>query len=498
MEKIQLPKLREASNRPKKPKVLLLSDDLRMHSGIATMSREFVIGTSDRLDWVQLGAALNHPDHGKIFNISDDVNQHAKIDHSYVKVYAHTGYGNQDVLREIVQIEKPDCILHFTDPRFWGWLYAMEHEIRSGMGIPIMYYNIWDAPPAPFWNKPFYESCDLLMNISRQTNNLVKMVLGKGNYADIGTGEGEGDHLVCHVPHGINSEIFYPIGKRDKDYDEYSKMVKEFKDQHDVDFVVFWNNRNIRRKMMGDVILAYKKFCKQLEDEGKDASKVVLLMHTTVVDQNGTDLAEVARVICPEYKISFNEDKLPARVLNMLYNMADVTINIASNEGFGLSSAESIMAGTPVINNVTGGLQDQVRFEDDNGDWLDFTPDFTSNHAGTYTNHGRWAKVVYPSNRSLQGSTVTPYIFDDRCSFQDVADRIYSWYSVSPSYRTRVGKEGRKWMMSEESGMSAAEMSNRMYDSITKCLDRFEPRPRFELIKAEDQKQIKEAGIVWN
>ena len=34
-------------------------------------------------------------------------------------------------------------------------------------------------------------------------------------------------------------------------------------------------------------------------------------------------------------------------------------INLASNEGFGLGTAEAVMAGTPMIVNVTGGLQDQ-------------------------------------------------------------------------------------------------------------------------------------------
>ena len=53
MQPIQLPKLRKIDpNRPKKKKILLLSDDLRMHSGIATMSREFVIGTAHEYDWV--------------------------------------------------------------------------------------------------------------------------------------------------------------------------------------------------------------------------------------------------------------------------------------------------------------------------------------------------------------------------------------------------------------------------------------------------------------
>ena len=60
-----------------------------------------------------------------------------------LKVYPCTsGYGNPDVLRQIMDIENQMFILHYTDPRFWGWLYHMEHELRQE--IPIFYYNIWD------------------------------------------------------------------------------------------------------------------------------------------------------------------------------------------------------------------------------------------------------------------------------------------------------------------------------------------------------------------
>ena len=55
--------------------------------------------------------------------------------------------------------------------------------------------------------------------------------------------------------------------------------------------------------------------------------------------------------------------KLEPNQLNYLYNIADVTINIASNEGFGLGTCESLMAGTSIIVNVTGGLQDQCGFK---------------------------------------------------------------------------------------------------------------------------------------
>ena len=102
-----------------------------MHSGIATMSREFVIGTAHEYDWVQLGAAIKHPDEGKVFDISADVNKEAGIDHASVKIYACSGYGNPQILQQVMNAEQPDAILHFTDPRFWIWLYQIEHTIRQ-------------------------------------------------------------------------------------------------------------------------------------------------------------------------------------------------------------------------------------------------------------------------------------------------------------------------------------------------------------------------------
>jgi len=154
MNQIKLPTLRKIDpNKPKKKKILLLADDLRMHSGIGTMSKEFVLGTVDKYDWCQLGAAIKHPDHGKVVDISDDVRKETGVEDAYVKVYPHNGYGNAQVLKEIIALERPDAILHFTDPRFWQWLYQIEHEIRQSM--PLMYYNIWDDLPYPHWNEPY-------------------------------------------------------------------------------------------------------------------------------------------------------------------------------------------------------------------------------------------------------------------------------------------------------------------------------------------------------
>ena len=145
----------------------------------------------------------------------------------------------------------------------------------------------------------------------------------------------------------------------DDEYKEVDLFKKQLTDDG-IEFIVFYNNRNIRRKMPGDVILAFKTFCDSLSPE--EADKCCLLMHTAPVDENGTDLPVVAKTLCPEYKVYFSANKIEPKQLNHLYNMADVTINIASNEGFGLGTCESLMAGTPIIVNVTGGLQDQCGF----------------------------------------------------------------------------------------------------------------------------------------
>ena len=115
-----------------------------------------------------------------------------------IVIYPTDGYGNPNLLREILVLEKPDAILHFTDPRFWIWLYNMEHEVRQT--TPILYYNIWDDLPDPKYNRDYYESCDWLGCISRQTYGIVSRV---GNI-DSETIKPLEDWQVDYVPHGIN------------------------------------------------------------------------------------------------------------------------------------------------------------------------------------------------------------------------------------------------------------------------------------------------------
>ena len=452
----------------KKKKILLLSDDLRMHSGIATQSKEFVIGTIEKYDWVQLGGAVKHPEQGKIVDMSQAIKNQYGVNDAYLKIYPVSGYGNPDMLRDILEIEKPDAIMHFTDPRFWIWLYNMEHEIRQD--IPIMYYNIWDDLPDPKYNTNFYRSSDLLMSISKQTYGINKRILSKYGYEDWQT---------QYVPHGISSKRVFKVHPDDENFKNFERKFGFDKYK----FKVLYLNRNIRRKSPGDVALAYKHMMDKLTPEQR--KDCVFVWHAAISDENGTDMRAVCETLLPEYPVIFTQDinggqGFSDEQMNYLYNSVDVYINLASNEGFGLGSCEALHAGTPIVVNVTGGLQDQCGFKNEGGRYLtaeDYV-ELGSNHRGEYTQHGEWVKPIFPSNISLCGSPLTPYIFDDRCSYEDAGEALFEWYETGPKERERCGEIGRQFVLNEGK-MTGKHLSDSFIKNIETCFEKWKPREKY-------------------
>lgn len=467
----------------KRKKILLLCDDIRMTSGISTMAREIVVGTAHHYNWVNVGGAINHPDQGKRFDLNEDTNRHAGITDASVVLYPINGYGDPMFLKQMIAIEKPDALMMFTDPRYWVWLFQMEHEIRKT--IPIIYLNIWDDLPYPMYNKSFYESCDALLAISKQTENLNRAVLGT---------ELSAEKVIKYVPHGINEEFFFPITKEHPEYLSLQDFKKQLFKGKEYDFVLHYNARNIRRKCVPDLMLAWKIFMDELPKD--KSSKCAFVMHTQVADENGTDLQAVKEMLFgnEEYNVIFDQGRYPTNIMNLLYNATDVTALISSNEGWGLSLTEAMMCGKPIIATVTGGMQDQMRFEDENGEWIKFTEEFGSNHRGKYKKHGEWAYPVFPSNLSIVGSIPTPYIFDDRAEPFDIAYQIGRTYTDkmnNPKEWEEKGKAARKWVTSDESMMSAKNMCKNTINNINETFEKWTPRHRFELIQIETRKHPK-------
>jgi len=459
-------------------KILLMCDDIRTHSGIGTIAKELVIHTAHHFNWVNIGAAIEHPEAGKRMEISADTNNLIGINDSSVVIYPSSGYGTIEMVRQIMEIENPDAIFIFTDPRYWTWLFQAENEIRKK--IPIIYLNIWDDYPAPMYNKTYYESCDLLMGISKQTVNINKLVLGDKSK----------NKSIEYLPHGLNHKMLFPINESYEKYNEFKEFKSQVFENKEYDFVAFYNSRNIRRKQVPDTIWAFKQFVDKLELE--QAKKCALVLHTQAVDPNGTDLPAVIEALCghdeERYNIIISDQKLTTEQMNWLYNCTDVQIQLTSNEGWGLSLTEAMLVGNPIIANVTGGMQDQMRFIDENREWFTPSKEIPSNHRRKYTEHGEWAFPVFPTNISIVGSPPTPYIFDDRCDASDAAEQLMNVYNLGKEDRKNKGLKGREWALSDEAGFTSEKMSYRMMDYVDTLFTAWKPREKYELIKIDARK----------
>ncbi len=274
-------------------KILLLCDDIRMTSGISTMAREIVIGTAHHYNWVNVGGAIQHPDKGKRFDLSEDTGNTAGIKDASVFLYPTDGYGSPELIRQLIQIENPDAIMFFTDPRYWVWLFQMEHEIRKTM--PMIYLNIWDDLPYPMYNKSFYESCDTLFAISKQTENINRCVLG----AEISA-----EKIIKYIPHGINENIFFPINSSHPEYLALQDFKKQVYSNKEYDFNLLYNARNIRRKSVPDLMLAWKILIDTLPEDREMSQQVRgitdILSNEPMQLRIGPEIVEKIRFALPD------------------------------------------------------------------------------------------------------------------------------------------------------------------------------------------------------
>lgn len=406
-----------------KKKILTISDHPLIPSGVGLQTRYVIEGLlkTGKYSVISWGAAMKHADY-RPMNVFPELYNGDWIIHPI------DGYGNRDMMRNVMLSEKPDVLLIVTDPRFYGWLFEMADEIRANM--PIIYWHVWDNDPTPEFNKPFYDSIDHMVPLSLKTMGLLQDMKKLGLY----------DGKFSYVPHAVPADMFKPVSEID---------VMNFRRQRlgphwDKKFIIFWNNRNARRKMSGDVISVARKFADQV-----GMNNVSLFMQTQVKDPEGQDLLAVGKKLGFDGNMIVSEARVSPEDLNMFYNSADVTINIANNEGFGLGTLESMMAGTPIVLHMTGGLQFQI------GDWWEGLTDFSDQDKLTSIAKGKWARKegkwwgvpVFTVSRSCTGSQPIPYIYDDRTCHEDVVVALRKLYDMGRIKRKELGVESREWAM---------------------------------------------------
>ena len=375
----------------KKTKIFVISDHPLSPSGVGNQTRNFIesLIKTGEYSFVCFGGAIKHADYQpqKISPYEDD----------WI-IYPVDGYGTQETVRSILRTEKPDLLWFMTDPRFFAWLWEMEDEIRPLM--PMVYYHVWDNYPYPDFNKVWYDSCDHVACISKVTHDIVKTVS-----PDVGS---------TYLPHAVDSEIFSPLS------DDEIQELKQKSGFEDNKFTIFWNNRNARRKQSGSLIYWYNKF---LDKVGRDKARLIL--HTDPKDPNGPDLvAQINNLGLVNGEVQFSKDKVGHQQLAAMYNMADVTVNISDAEGFGLATLESLSCGTPIIVNMTGGLQEQV------------------------TDGEQWFGVgLQPSSKAVIGSQEIPYIYEDRINEDDFVDALEKLFNMTSEERKNLGHLGREHVL---------------------------------------------------
>jgi glycosyltransferase involved in cell wall biosynthesis len=230
-------------------------------------------------------------------------------------------------------------------------------------------------------------------------------------------------------------------------------------------------------------MLAWRNFCDSLTKE--ESAKCVLFMHTQPVDDAGTDLPACKEAFCPNYDVQFSTDKIMPERMNQYYNIADATIHLSDNEGFGIATAESLAAGTPIIVSVTGGLQDQCGFVGEDGKPVEFTPEWGSNSDGRVRKHGKWVTPVYPGARMVQGSPPTPYILGDYTKYEDAAEAMMYWHAIGHEKRKECGAEGRRWL-SNEGGLNSENMCKTMIEGIEGMMTSWKGRERFNVHRHDE------------
>ena len=242
-------------------------------------------------------------------------------------------------------------------------------------------------------------------------------------------------------------------------------------------------------------VILFVKYRGRLSKEEQD--KCLLIMHTQPIDENGTDLYAVVNDLCGEgkYNIKFSDKRIDPKQLNYLYNMSSIYISLSNNEGWGLGVTEALMAGKPITATVTGGMQDQMRFTDEDDKWINFSRQFGSNNIKKYEKCGEWAFPLFPKSIMLQGSVQTPYIFEDKLDLKDVIETLYKTYKMGNKELSRRGQLGREWVMSEESGMNLKSMCNKFIKDTTFLLENWLPREKVNFSLVEDLPAVKNSDI---
>lgn len=396
-----------------KKKILLISDHAFTTSGVATQSLHLVQGllNTDKYNIVQIGAAMYHESYD------------TRIVNENFKIIPTAGFGSKSLIENILKEENPDCMIIFSDSRYFTHVFEMSEDIRKT--CPIFYWHVWDNKPVPYFNKKIYDSVDHVACISRLTYSICQEII---------------PNKCSYIPHSLPESVFFKMEK-----DSIYRCKEKTLGSHRKDnFVCLWLNRNIKRKRPADVLKSWQMFLFKLQEKYKHKN-ATLIMHTNPNDKEGNNLLEIVKYLKIEENVCFSNEMSSYDQINALHNISDVCLNISHSEGFGLSTLESMQVGTPIIANLTGGLINQV---------IDYN-DGSENGIG-----------LRPDVEVLTGNQEIPYISENYVSTEKVAKAIFEFYNYNAEKKENLSQKCIDYVQKEYSYTNMISSWDRILEKI--------------------------------
>jgi glycosyltransferase involved in cell wall biosynthesis len=248
----------------------------------------------------------------------------------------HDTGGYSRILEMLARVS-PDVVVEYNDPDFL--LHLLHENIYDPQQIlrqarPILTYLPCDGTNLP----PQWQTLTTITNVVTMSE------YGRSMYP--------GSKMVYH---GIDTDQFWPVAERPiiTSTGITCRSKRDCKDAFGFDpkgFLVLRVDKNSGRKDFGATVAALVPFMRRHSD-------VQVHLHTQTMESNsgvnlGTLLSRTPDIDLKRWFTPGLTDSWlgwPQADLNALYNAADIFISTSRGEGFGLTLAESLACGVPVI-----------------------------------------------------------------------------------------------------------------------------------------------------